>query len=319
MSLTKRIMFILLTVVFAIGIIIGLIGRGICVRDNRNYQATQPELFAPDEIANVLYDENLRQLYVCYNDASYVNVYSVNGDFLWAVSTPYLRNAYFELSLDQLIIYNGDHAYIYNSANGSFIRKEETDKLDLKYDWDQDRTDQFEPNSFYFDTYQVYKCDNDGSLETIVSRPWLYWIFNFGVCWGISFSGAIGIGILIFFESRRKYHTVRKDLSGNEDTLFNRNRKGKIILNYFRVTTFTHLFYAMLDIVCGIWFNGILCIGILPLGLHFIISSAVLWNLLDKIIMSNEESKILDYWKLCSIGSFIIAFLSVIVAVVCCQ
>ena len=318
MSLTKRTVFTVLIAVFVLGIITGLVGRGICVRDNQNYQDTQPELFAPDEIANVLYDENLRQLYVCYNDASYVNVYSADGDFLWAVSTLYLRNAYFELSLDQLIIYNGDHAYIYNSANGSFVRKEETDKLDLKYDWEQYRTDQFEPDAFYFDTYQVYKCDEDVSLETIVSRPWWYWIFNFGVCWCVSFSGAIGIGILVFLESRRKYHTVRKGNRGEENALFIPNRKGKIILYYFRVTTFIHLLYAVLDVVCGIWFNGILCIGILPLGIHFIISNAVLWNLLDKIIVSDEESKILDYWKICNIGSFIIAFLSVIVAVACC-
>ncbi len=319
MSFKKRIVFTVLSAVFALGIITGLIGRVICVRDNRNYQTTQPELFAPDEISTVLYSENLRQLYICYNDASYVNVYSINGNFLWAVSTPYLRNAYFELSADQLIIYNGDHAYIYDSANGSFVKKEETDKLDLKYDWEHDITDQFEPNAYYFDTYQVYKCDDDGSLETIVSRPWWYWIFNFGVCWCVSFSGAIGIGILIFLEFRRKYHNVRKGHHGKERRLFIRNSKGKVILYYFRVATFIYLFYAALDIVFGIWFNGILCIGILPLGIHFIISSAVLGNLLDRTKVSDEESKILDYWNICNIASFIIAFLSVIVAVVCCS
>ena len=320
MSLTRRIVFAVLIAAFVLGIVTGLIGRGICVRDNRNYPVLQPELFAPDVISTVLYSENLQQLYVCYNDASYVNVYSINGNFLWAVSTPYLRNAYFELSADQLIIYNGDSAYFYSSSNGSFVKKEDADKYDLSYDWEQEYTSQFEPNAFYFDTYQVYKCDDDGSLETIVSRPWWYWIFNYGVCLCFSFIGAIGIGIMIFLDSRRDYHNAKNDFKekkNNKPLVL--NRKAKIILNYFRVATIIHLLYAVLDVLGGIWLDGVFCIGLLPLGIHFIISNAVLWNLLDDMKMSDRESKIIDYWKICEIGSFIIAFLSVIVAVAFCE
>ncbi len=320
MSFKKRIVFTTLIAVFVLGIITGLIGRGMCVRNNRNYQVLQPELFAPDVISTVLYSENLQQLYVCYNDASYVNVYSINGNFLWAVSTPYLRNAYFELSADQLIIYNGDSAYFYSSSNGSFVKKEDADKYDLSYDWEQEYTSQFEAGTIVFDTYQVYKCEEDGSLTTIVSRPWWYWIFNYGVCLCFSFIGAIGIGIMIFLDSRRDYHNAKNDLKEKKDNKpLVLNRKAKIILNYFRVATIIHLLYAVLDVLGGIWLDGVLCIGLLPLGIHFIISNAVLWNLLDDMKMSDRESKIIDYWKICEIGSFIIAFLSVIVAVAFCE
>ena len=50
---------------------------------------------------------------MCYNDANCVNVYTETGEFLWCVSTPYLRNSYFILQDDKLIICDGD-AYIYN-------------------------------------------------------------------------------------------------------------------------------------------------------------------------------------------------------------
>ena len=123
MTSTKRILFVVFVLIFFTGIAIGLIGRSICTRDNENYQTVQVELFAPDEIATVLHDEDLHQIYVCYNDASYVNVYSEEGRFLWAVSTPYLRNVYFELSNNQLIVYNSADAYIYDSSNGTFVEK----------------------------------------------------------------------------------------------------------------------------------------------------------------------------------------------------
>ena len=74
MTSTKRILFVVFILIFFAGISFGLIGRAICTRDNENYQELQLELFAPDEIATVLRDEDLHQIYVCYNDASYVSV-----------------------------------------------------------------------------------------------------------------------------------------------------------------------------------------------------------------------------------------------------
>ena len=123
MTSTKRILFVVFILIFFSGIAIGMIGRSICTRDNENYQTVQVELFAPDEIATVLHDADLHQIYVCYDCASYVNVYSEDGTFQWAVATPYLKSAYFELSDDRIIVYNWKDAYIYDSADGDFVEK----------------------------------------------------------------------------------------------------------------------------------------------------------------------------------------------------
>lgn len=314
MTSAKRNLFIAFILIFCTGIAIGLIGRAICTRDTENYQELQAELFAPDEIATVLHDTELHQIYVCYNDASYVNVYSEEGRFLWAVSTPYLRNVYFELSNNQLIIYSSDDAYIYNSSDGTFVGKKNSDDIELKYDWEDEYTGEFQDGEFYFDTYQVYKAQKDGSLTTVVARPWWYWVFTFGVCWSVSFVGAIGMGTIIFLEKRKEYRKTQKVIQPLKQSIVIENRKARFILKYFQITSIIHVIYAILDIVFGIWLNGILCIGILPLAIHFIISSIVIWNMLDHIRLTEDEQNMIDYWKVCEIGTFIIAFSSVIVA-----
>ena len=45
-------------------------------------------------IETVLWDENSEQLYVCYNDANCVNVYTETGNFLWRIATSYMRNPF---------------------------------------------------------------------------------------------------------------------------------------------------------------------------------------------------------------------------------
>lgn len=302
----STVLYAIFILLFVSGIILGLSGRALCTLDNQNYTELQPESFVPDVIETVLQDEELKQIYVCYNGANYVNVYSESGEFLWAVATPYIRNTYFALLDDKLIIYN-DEAYVYSSKNGAFLGIEKAENLDLNYDWENEQTDTFIDGEFYFDTYQVYKADSNGSLHTVVSRPWWHSIFNFGVSMCISFAGALGIGIIIFVEKKRPYDSVKKRV------VF-KNRKAKIITNYFRVTTIIQLSYAVLDVIFG-FFGGILCIGIMPIAIHFIVSNWILWNMVDNISLSKEEQKILDYWKVCETATMIIAFFSVLIAV----
>ena len=301
------VLFVIFVGLFLVGIAVGLFGRFLCVRDTKNYSDLQDELFAPDEIATVLQDEGLKQIYVCYNDSSYVNVYTESGKFLWAVSTPYLRNAYFELQDGRLIVYGNDDAYIYDSADGKFIECVKSDDLALEYDWESKVPDGIQEGAIYFDTYQVYKAGAGGTLETIVARPWWYWCFNFAVCWCIGFIGAIGIGIIIFFEKKKDYELVK-------DKVTLKTKKLKVICNYFRITSAVHIVYAILDIIFG-FFGGILCIGIAPLAIHFIVSNIILWNMLDHISASQSEMKVIDFWKTVEIASFVIAFFSVIIAV----
>ena len=300
-----KILFSISIVLFMGGIALGLFGRAFCTRSNDNYKEIQPESFVPDTIETVLYDEDLKQIYVCYNDANCVNVYTEDGDFLWCVATPYMRNSCFEVQDNKLIIYDGN-AYIYNAKNGSFLGIENEEKLDLNYNWEKEYDEQYVEGNYSFDKFQVYKANADGTLTTIVSRPWWHNIFSFGMCLCIAFIGAAGIGISIFFEKKKDFNAVKKNL------VFV-NHKAKVINSYFKITTIVHLIYTILNIVCTFYFDWLI-IGIIPLALHMIISNIILWNIKDRLSCKSDERQVIDFWGTCEIGSFIIAFISVIIA-----
>jgi hypothetical protein len=217
-----------------------------------------------------------------------------------------MRNSYFELQDDKLIIYDGD-AYIYDSQNGSFLGIENEENLNLNYDWEQKYDDQFKKGSFYFDSFQVYKANVDGTLTTIVSRPWWHHIFDYSLCLGIAFLGAMGIGISIFLEKKKEYDAV------NKNVVF-KTRKAKFIKTYFKVTTFVHAAYAAFNIFCA-FLTGWLILGIVPLTIHLIVSSVVLWNMKDRLSCKSEEMQVIEFWGAAEIGSYVVAFLSIFVAV----
>lgn len=300
-----NILFSVSVVLFMGGVALGLFGRAFCTHSNDNYEEVQPESFVPDIIETVLYDEDLKQIYVCYNDANCVNVYTEEGKFLWCVATPYMRNSYFELQDNKLIIYNGD-AYIYDARNGSFLGIENEENLSLNYNWEQEYDNKFTEGNFYFDSFQVYKASADGTLDVIVSRPWWHHIFDYPLCLGIAFLGAIGIGVSIFLGKIKDYIAVKK-------TVVFENRKAKIIKNYFKATTITHAVYTALNIICA-FFTDWLIIGIIPLALHMIISNIILWNMKDRLSCKSEEMHVIDFWGTTEIGFFVIAFISVIIA-----
>ena len=300
-----KILFPISVALFICSISLGLLGRAFCTRSNNDYKSIQPESFVPDTIETVLYDEDLKQIYICYNDANCVNVYSEEGKFLWCVATPYMRNSYFELQDDKLIICDGD-AYIYDSQNGSFLGLENEEKLNLTYDWENEYDDQFTEGNFYFDSFQVYKASADGTLDVIVNRPWWHHIFDYPLCLGLAFLGTMGIGISIFLEKKKDYYAVRK-------TVVFENYKAKFIKNYFKATTIIHTVYTALNIICA-FFTDWLIIGIIPLALHMIISSIILWNMKDRLSCKSEEMQVINFWGTTEIGSFVIAFISVIIA-----
>jgi len=194
-----KILFSISIVLFVGGIALGLLGRAYCTRSNDKYQEIQPESFVPDTIETVLRDEELKQIYVCYNDANCVNAYTENGTFLWCVATPYMRNSCFELQGDKLIIYDGD-AYIYDSKSGSFLGVDTEENLDLNDNREEEYAEQYVEGNYYYDRFQVYKAAADGTLEVVISRPWWHHIFNFSMCLCIAFVGAIGIGINLLSE-----------------------------------------------------------------------------------------------------------------------
>lgn len=291
--------------IFTLGISIGL----ICVtffntKSYENYTEIQPESFVPDEIETVLYDEDLKQIYVCYNDANCVNVYTENGEFLWCVGTPHLRNTDFELQDGKLLIYDGS-AYVYDSLNGEFIGLENEENLNLSYEWNEDCTIELRDGKIIWDFYDVYKVDTKDNWETIISRQWWHYLCNFGLWWCVAFTGAAGIGLSVFLKSRSDYKSIKKKVTF-------KNQKAEKITKYFKITSFVQITYTVLNIIC-IAFDGILCVGLIPLALHFIISNIVLWNMSDKLKISNDEEKVLNYNKILNLTTFVIAFLSVVI------
>ena len=75
-----------------------------------------------------------------------------------------------------------------------------------------------------------------------------------------------------------------------------------------------HLAFAVLDVLLGIFLDGILTIGIIPLALHFIVSNAVFANMMERIPLTEDEEKIMNFWSTAQFASFFIAFFSVMVA-----
>lgn len=311
-SKISSIFSVLFTVLFVGAAALALIGRALCIRDNRNYSEKQNEIFVVEEIATVLSSEESGLIYVCYNDASCVNVYTTSGEFKWAVSTPYLRNVYFDIIDGQLVIYN-DEAYLYDAVSGDFIEKTDAESLNLDYDWETDSApvDEMAVGTICFDTYEVYRVAEDGSLLTIVARPGWYWLFNFGLLWIIGFGSGICLFILSAISKSREEKAQKRSLP--EETPL--SKKVKCFLRYFQITSAVHIVYAAADLACGFFYGGFLTIGILPLAIHFILSIIVLYNLIERTEMTEYEEILLDKWKMFSWVSFIVAFLSVIAAV----
>ena len=300
-----KILFSVSVALFMCGVALGLLGRPICTRSNEDYKNIMPESRVPDVIETVLHDEDLKQIYVCYNDANCVNVYTEAGTFLWCVATPYMRNSCFELQDDKLIIYDAD-AYIYDSKSGAFLGLENEENLDLSYNWEKEYSEEFTEGNYYFDSFQVYKAVSDDTLEVIVDRPWWHHIFNFATCLSIASIGAAGIGISRFIDMIKDYNSARK-------TAVFKTKKAKVINNYFKITTIVHFVYTALNIACA-FFTDWMIIVIIPLAIHMILSGIILWNMKDHLSCKHDEMEVIDFWNGLEIGSFVIAFISVIIA-----
>lgn len=166
-------------------------------------------------------------------------------------------------------------------------------------------TDEFQAGELYYDTYQVYTGQADGTLKTIVTRPWWYWIFHFGVDWCIAFSGAVIFGISMFLETRKEWNSVKKGL-------LIKDKEVAFILKYYRITSIVQGVYLFANVLVG-FFGGFLILGIIPLVLHFILSSAILGNRLGKYVLTLKEKTAFGYWNLMRIITIILAFFSVII------
>ena len=284
-------LMIISVILFIASIVWGGASAIICNRSNDNYKELQEEFISPDIIDTVMYDEELKQIYVCYDYSAYVNVYNELGGFLWCVGIDTSRGLSCAIDDDKLIISSQGYGYIYDAKNGTFLA--ETNDEDLLYKYDEKSEEILVKNKISFDSTQVYKEDLNGILETIVSRPKWYKIFDvklFGVC---AIFGAIGIGLGYLMIMYYGY------LESKDKAEF-RNKKAKIIKNYFKATSILQIVSAILIAV----FQGIFALLLIVIVPHFIISNIVLYNIMDKLPVSDEEEIVLHFWKTVNIITF---------------
>lgn len=292
-----------LGLVFSLACIVSMLGRQLSRGDNRDYRAIQPELRAPDVIDTVLYDPELRQLYVCYDDANQVDVYSENGSFLWAVATPYIRNTDFILREGMLILYGNSDAYVYRAADGAFLEFRETDILELPHS----QTDQC-PEGIAFSSYRVWRNLESGEEQVLVARPWWHRIFDFLLNWSICMACGAGMGILALLEKAREWQKVKDDLQ------FSTKRSGRLH-RYYRCGAWTLLLVTVLEFLLAVL--GVCPIFVLfPVTGCFIISSIIVDSILDRTSLSEEERSAIMFWRACYVGAGILLIVASIGALV---
>lgn len=292
----KRILKIILPVVFSLAVAMGLLGRQIAAQVTEDYQNLQPEFTGPDTIETVLYDESLGQLYVCYSDANWVNVYSESGEFRWAVGTPYIRGNQFHLTGGMLACYGSGVVYLYSAADGSYLETADEDEMDLPYG--AGATDQFT-----WDSFQVY----DAGGRVLVDRPGWYWVFDFFLTWCIAALAALGFGFLLFLDRMQDARTARQK-NVLKDRRARAYRAGSIAIIAL------NLGYGIAMLFWESIHPGLI-FGIFPLTVHFILAG---WTWLDRPArwdLPEEEYTITRFWRAADIAS-LIAMMGLYVAAV---
>lgn len=282
----KRMLKRILPVVFALAVLTGLLGRQIATRVTEDYQSLQPEFTDPDMIETVMYDPQLGQLYVCYADANFVNVYTDSGEFRWAVGTPYIRGNQFCLKDGMLVCYGGGTAYRYDGASGTFMGTADEEGLDLPYD--SDATEVFD-----WDSFRVY----DGTGKVLVDRPAWYWVFDFMVTWCIAMVCGLGLGALELLDRMEAARKARKQAS-----LTDRRAKRYRAASLGMIAV--HLLYGIAMQLFARQ-NPWLVLGIFPITIHFILAG---WIWLDRPArwdLPAAEYTILRSWRALNIASLI--------------
>ncbi len=307
---------VVFTLMFITGVVMCLVSSTLYTDNNANYTEIQSELRTPEPIDCVLVDSKSGMIYVCYCESSAVNVYDENsGAFLWAVSAPYLRHSYFDLDGKTLTIYGASEAYLYDSKTGAFLEKGESDTYGLSFELEEYTAIQGEPvpGEVYYDVYNVYKINSDGSRQMIVTALWWYDLFNVFIWWLVGFSGGLGKGALMLLDKVRQGVTAKRDaetgLSGEQELT---DRAAVFAVRFYKAQSVIHLLAA----ACFVLFAGTapkVTLLIFPVALVFILSHIVLDNILEKKMLTDYEKKTVSMWKAVNWGTFIAAFLTLVV------
>lgn len=331
----------ILIIIFMASFFVGVLYSTLCAKsyqhNNEYYDIIQNEIDTFCVIDTLKTDTENKLLYICYDDASCVNVYNFNGEFLWSVSVPCDENSrgvtYFYIDNGRLIIDRDEDIYVYNALTGEFIEKTYIEKLGID-DW-RDTYDQYHADDlkkstevgFVFDFYNVYKIDDNGNLtERIIEKPDWYILTN--DIWGVLIAsvGAIGLFVIIVLGTFKKLGKIPAD---NKKI----GKNSKNIAIFLKVLFILLLLYSVLSIVITVFSHSFLSVGVLPssmisvislivydvistgifpLALIFIIS-LIVYDLISKKF-NETEKRLCGIWRNCCIVAFALNIASVIVA-----
>ena len=296
-------LMIIFVILFVVSIVWGSFSAYYCSKSNENYQELQEEFIDPDIIDTVMYDEELKQIYVCYYYSNYVNVYNESGDFLWCVGIDTSRGLSCAIDDDKLIISSQGYGYIYDAKNGAFL--EETNDEEFLYKYDEKSEEILAKNRISFDSTQIYKEDSNGNLKTIVSRPKWHLLFSvklFVVC---ALFSVLGIGFCILFGASNLY------LESKEKAEF-KNRKAMMIKNYYKMNSIIQTLSALLIAL----FQGVFTLLPIIIFPHFIISNIVLSNMDNKLLFSEDEDTVIQFWKIVNIATLVIPIACLVIYII---
>ena len=267
----------------------------------------------------MLGDRKSSLIYVCYTEGSAVNVYdSESGEFLWAVSVPYLRHTYFDLDADRLFIYGANEAYLYDRKTGAFLEKGESDAYGLPFDSEKDTSVEREPvpGRVYYDAYNVFKVNPDGSRTMIVSTPRWAWLFNVFIWWLVGFSAGLCKGALMLLDKVRQGVKAKKAAQGDFSGVFELTDKAAVFTVYF------YRVESVVNILLGVSFVLLtasvpkVTLLLVPAAIVFILTQIILVNLLDRRILTDYERKTVSMWRAVNCGTFIAALLTLVVIMI---
>lgn len=292
----KKTLRIILISIFILGFVLAFTGRILCIDSPKSYREVQDEIRKPEEISDVWVGAD--KIYLCFRMGTCVNVYDREGNFLWAVSSPYMKNARFLLTETELIIF-GKEAFVYNVENGSFKEVRDTDGLDEALTPPEGEGEELPPQAgdLIFKWYSVSELQEDGSLKAIISRPAWYWIFNLYMDLVISALAAMGVGVITLTEKAKAWAEVK----GNGTITHPEAKSYRLAI---LITVAVNGIAAVLNIfLCSTTVVALL-------SAHFVIGGVIMYNLIENLSCTEYEKRMFDLLKAVALASYTLLFLT---------
>ena len=298
----------------------GILYSGICGKsyfhNNEYYDLKLPEINTYCPIDTVKTDAENEIMLVCYDEATCVNAYNFEGNFLWAISIPrqeYSRGVtYFYLDDDKLIIERDTDVYIYDAVSGDFIEKTYIEKLGIQswrdtYEiYHTDDLKKLNDVLFDFDWYNIYKIDDNGNpTDYVLQKPDWYILTNDNWGFGITLIGAIGIFLISVFGALKGLKKIPVD----ERKI---GKTARIVSVYLKILFSFLIAFSIVDIFLALLSIANIAIAIFPVAFVFMLSLIIVDILIKRF--NDDEKRLCGIWRNYCVFTFFITILSVIIA-----